>query len=197
MIITYICTNVAPASWPNGPRTIPVQCTDSVSRDRVGTAAGTHRVHVRLYCGSQCETHVDASFKPQCSHAAVMNCTFGMPYGHRQKVPTVLPCRECRCQQQNRAGSVGTDVGADRCRPAPTGTDKCRPGLSGPTVARRGTPRAARLCRYQICSSGIFRSRYALRVRYNTATQQGAASQKDALHTPTQDDSSLEQSHVL
>jgi hypothetical protein len=41
-------------------------------------------------------------------------------------------------------------------------------------------------------------SRSALRVRrYNTATQQGAASQKDALHTPTQDDSSLEQSHVL
>jgi hypothetical protein len=40
-------------------------------------------------------------------------------------------------------------------------------------------------------------SRSALRVRYNTATQQGAASQRDALHTPTQDDSSLEQSHVL
>jgi hypothetical protein len=28
-------------------------------------------------------------------------------------------------------------------------------------------------------------SRSALRVRYNTATQQGAVSQKDALHTPT------------
>jgi hypothetical protein len=40
-------------------------------------------------------------------------------------------------------------------------------------------------------------SRSALRVRYNTATQQGAASQRDALHTPTQDASSLEQSHVL
>jgi hypothetical protein len=40
-------------------------------------------------------------------------------------------------------------------------------------------------------------SRSALRVRYNTATQQGAASQRDALHTPTQDDASLEQSHVL
>jgi hypothetical protein len=40
-------------------------------------------------------------------------------------------------------------------------------------------------------------SRSALRVRYNTATQQGAASQKDALHTPTQYDSSLEQSHIL
>jgi hypothetical protein len=40
-------------------------------------------------------------------------------------------------------------------------------------------------------------SRSALRVRYNTAIQLGAASQRDALHTPTQDDSSLEQSHVL
>jgi hypothetical protein len=40
-------------------------------------------------------------------------------------------------------------------------------------------------------------SRSALRVRYNTATQLGAASQRDALHTPTQDDLSLEQSHVL
>jgi hypothetical protein len=40
-------------------------------------------------------------------------------------------------------------------------------------------------------------SRSALCVQYNTATQQGAASQRDALHTPTQDASSLEQSHVL
>jgi hypothetical protein len=40
-------------------------------------------------------------------------------------------------------------------------------------------------------------SRSALRVRYNTATQHGAASQKDALQTPTQDDLSLEQSHIL
>jgi hypothetical protein len=40
-------------------------------------------------------------------------------------------------------------------------------------------------------------SRSALRVRYNTATQQGAASERDALHTPTQDASSLKRSHVL
>jgi hypothetical protein len=40
-------------------------------------------------------------------------------------------------------------------------------------------------------------SRSALRIRYNTATKLGAASQRDALHTPTQEDSSLEQSHVL
>jgi hypothetical protein len=40
-------------------------------------------------------------------------------------------------------------------------------------------------------------SRSALRVRYNTATQLGAASQRDALHTPTQDALSLEHSRVL
>jgi hypothetical protein len=39
-------------------------------------------------------------------------------------------------------------------------------------------------------------SRSALRVGYNMATQQGAASHRDALDTPTQDDSSLEQSHI-
>jgi hypothetical protein len=52
--------------------------------------------------------------------------------------------------------SVGA-VGVDKCRPALRGADMYRPGLSGPRVARRGTPPAARLCRYQICSSGIFR----------------------------------------
>jgi hypothetical protein len=68
-------------------------------------------------------------------------------------VPTVPTC----CRRRYCVGSAGTDVGADRCRPATHGADMCRPGPSGPEVARRGTPRAARLCRYQICSSGIFR----------------------------------------
>jgi hypothetical protein len=67
-------------------------------------------------------------------------------------IPTVPTC----CRRRYCVGSARTDVCADRCRPATHGANMCRPGPSGPEVARRGTPRAARLCWYQICSSGIF-----------------------------------------
>jgi hypothetical protein len=76
---------------------------------------------------------------------------------YRQSVPSVPAC----CRSRYLVGTAGTDVGADRCRPAPKGADMSRPGPSGPQVARRGTPRAARLCRYQICNSWIFRSHLA------------------------------------
>jgi hypothetical protein len=69
-------------------------------------------------------------------------------------VPTV----PTKCRLRYGVGSASTDVGADRCRPVPKGADMCQPVPSGPRVGRRGNPRAARLCRYQICSSGIFRS---------------------------------------
>jgi hypothetical protein len=67
-------------------------------------------------------------------------------------VPTV----PTKCRLRYGVGSASTDVGADMCRPGP----------SGPRVGRRGTLRAARLCRYQICSSGIFRRHLLSMQRY-------------------------------
>jgi hypothetical protein len=78
----------------------------------------------------------------------------GQPKWDRRWVPTGLPYLPLRYRLRFLIGAVGPDM----CRPAHEGADMCRPGLSGPEFARRGTPRAARLCRYQICSSGIFRS---------------------------------------
>jgi hypothetical protein len=46
-------------------------------------------------------------------------------------------------------------TGADRHMKVPTSADR---GCRGQGAARRGTPRAARLCRYQICSSRILQS---------------------------------------
>jgi hypothetical protein len=74
--------------------------------------------------------------------------------------PGVLPvpvlCRQCGYRR--------------RCRQVPTGTNMYRPGLSGPGAARRGTPRAARLCRYQICSFWILRRSSANRSLFKSTS---------------------------